>query len=612
MKSQGHTVRTSSALAVSAGLLAVFLWSTAASVAGSLSRYMSYAGIAFYPLLFASLALVPLQMKSGLFTKLRRVSWSGRASVLIASCALAFYELAMFYSLTHAPRIEAYILTYLWPIFFIILRLVVERQPIKTVPYTDWLYALIAFLGALLLPLGSGPIRWQNSVHTYWTALSGAILIAIYITAQRRVQADIGGRRPALFLTTALSLPVILIFVHFAKADLAWRLTPASVALTGYEGICVFMLGYLALFYSIERHPNVTLTSMMYLVPLVSVIWLHIFLKEPIYPLTLFAAVLIVLANFALHSEHHSTSATTASMAFALLAGLICYLTPSHGRGGFAQLIDITAGAFAVLVAFTLNRVATKSQTEKQMLATVGSRAGVLTTKLRGKHGGMPVPIRDELDRIFRRLVDYHFDAHEGKNAEQLINAVYQSELQVTRLLENTTNVSEVLRLELFGAAQSLFEAVDQWLLLRSERLRSGEFVAVLLLGLLTILMFIVARPDSLSGDLAAIAFTTGIVFVLFAIRDYDENRLDHNATKVMILEHVFTMVGVDYYVPRALLERVELGRMRYMERIRFEDSHGQLQYAIIDRTKTIFSGAIKLAFVLAFIWILVLLTLKR
>ncbi len=312
-------------------LFAVFTWSLY-PVLGALGvekidTITFVAWIQTLSFIAATLLAWVIMRRKGMFRNFRRIArrldFNRIVVIIIAGICSNLAHFGLLYSLTIANKAGAYIVYESAPIISMFLIPVIVAKPWEKLRMADWVAAVMALCGVAVIILSDtieegspkGLSEYASSLDIaelagYGCALMGAITMSI---------SDLLRAQVALVFK-ALKSPVVAVllseaFCRFAAMPVAFfasafyagesRFDAVNMVSMFFIGIVIYTLGSaaytLAILYA--KRPSISLS--WYLMPVLSLIWLHLTGMSQIGPATMAGATLILWATFILAWRSH-------------------------------------------------------------------------------------------------------------------------------------------------------------------------------------------------------------------------------------------------------------------------------------------------------------------
>lgn len=280
-----------SQLALIYGMAAVFLWST---VATAFKIALGF----FSPLQLVFVAVITSSVCLGLI-----LAWQGKLKLLKQQfCARPWfylqtgllnpflYYLVLFKAYDLLPTQQALSLNYTWAVLLPLLAAPMLQQKLQG---SDMLAAVTGYFGVLVIATG-GNLLSMDFANPFGIllALSSTLLWCLYWIINTK---DKGDAIVSLMLSFLVSLPLITITLLTTESlpSLHWQALGAGVYVGLFEMGVTFVLWLMAL-RTTERAASIT--NLVFLTPLLSMVFIALILKETITLATLVGMGLILSA----------------------------------------------------------------------------------------------------------------------------------------------------------------------------------------------------------------------------------------------------------------------------------------------------------------------------
>ncbi|WP_345880082.1 DMT family transporter [Shewanella algae] len=280
-----------SQLALIYGMAAVFLWST---VATAFKIALGF----FSPLQLVFVAVITSSVCLGLI-----LAWQGKLKLLKQQfCARPWfylqtgllnpflYYLVLFKAYDLLPAQQALSLNYTWAVLLPLLAAPMLQQKLQS---SDMLAAVTGYFGVLVIATG-GNLLSMDFANPFGIllALSSTLLWCLYWIINTK---DKGDAIVSLMLSFLVSLPLITITLLTTESlpSLHWQAFGAGVYVGLFEMGVTFVLWLMAL-RTTERAASIT--NLVFLTPLLSMVFIALILKETITLATLVGMGLILSA----------------------------------------------------------------------------------------------------------------------------------------------------------------------------------------------------------------------------------------------------------------------------------------------------------------------------
>ncbi|MFH0736484.1 MAG: EamA family transporter [bacterium] len=270
-------------------LAAVLLWSTVATTFKLTLEGMNFVQLLFYSSFFATIALFVIAMSTK--RTIMRKQFSANyftKNVLLGFLNPFFYYLVLFKAYSILPAQEAQPLNYTWPITISIFSVIFLKQKvsIKTI-----IGLLVAFIGVYVIACRGVvfPIHFQNPFGVL-LAVGSSIIWAVFWTLnmidERENSIKLFG---SFYFGTIITAIYIIFFDSFHLSNYNYLLGALYIGL--FEMGITFFLWMKGL----QLSKNKTKTSTLaYLSPFISMLFISLILKEKILLSSLIGLVLII------------------------------------------------------------------------------------------------------------------------------------------------------------------------------------------------------------------------------------------------------------------------------------------------------------------------------
>ena len=269
--------------------LAIFFWSTVATVFKLSLSKIGFLPLVFYSALVSMLVLGVLCLVRGKLPQLK--TWQRSDFMRSAGLGLlnpALYYLVLFRAYDLLPAQEAQVLNFTWPIVLTLLGAVYLGQRLSM---ASAMAILVSFFGVVIIATRGEVLSMHFSSGVgVALALISTLIWAFYWLINQTERRD----------------PLLRLFVNFV-AGVAWMVILMSVsgqwqlpvveALAGavYIGLFEMSLAFFCWFQALRLSKNISLlNNMIFLTPFGSLLVIFLVLKEPVYPSTLIGLMLII------------------------------------------------------------------------------------------------------------------------------------------------------------------------------------------------------------------------------------------------------------------------------------------------------------------------------
>nr|WP_243891471.1 DMT family transporter [Shewanella algae] len=273
------------------GMAAVFLWSTVATAFKIALGFFSPLQLVFVAVITSSVCLGLILAWQGKLKLLKQQFYARPWFYLQTGLLNPFlYYLVLFKAYDLLPAQQALSLNYTWAVLLPLLAAPMLQQKLQG---SDMLAAVTGYFGVLVIATG-GNLLSMDFANPFGIllALSSTLLWCLYWIINTK---DKGDAIVSLMLSFLVSLPLITITLLTTESlpSLHWQALGAGVYVGLFEMGVTFVLWLMAL-RTTERAASIT--NLVFLTPLLSMVFIALILKETITLATLVGMGLILSA----------------------------------------------------------------------------------------------------------------------------------------------------------------------------------------------------------------------------------------------------------------------------------------------------------------------------
>ncbi len=507
------------------------------------------------------LGVLILRKKSLALIRGGRATLSGVASAALSGLFLALWYYGFYRALYGAPKVDATIIAFTWPLIAVVVMPLLSPSTAPKLKWAQWLMVLASFVGAAAIGVsnlgveqaGSGPSG--EIIWAFIAALGSGLYLPFAINATKSFDSSVKSRPISTFyaisVANAVALGAVLTALQFSGHTLRFYAFDAQVLFVcALIGIGTYLIAEITWTWAFQEYKSLTLSSLPYFSPAVSVVLLYLFFDEPVRPIAIVGLVLILFSNLTLHARHRSTNALSLSLVATVYVALAAQIIPVNVLASVPEMAAAITGLFAILAGFTLSRVAQRRTEELDARATLVRRL-IATDSSDSKDGA---------DELLQHLIELEFE-----------HSIEAKEARAARIRQGLAADDE----HRSPAQESALEAFNRWMTIHMDRLSTGERAALWLTGLGSIVFVLLLRGDSPLANVGAIVFAGGAFLAMFAIGDYDRNNIHGFKSQLWRLEQGFREIGKQHYVPKDVLANGEIGPHHLRGGIRTSSSDG-------------------------------------
>ncbi|PIE11387.1 MAG: hypothetical protein CSA72_04530 [Rhodobacterales bacterium] len=478
----------------------------------------------------------------------------GLAQAAISGGFLALWYYGFYRALYGAAKVDATVIAFTWPLISILAMRLFAPHHGRSLKGSEYALIFVSFAGAVSIGLSgltSGGGSGEEIIFAFVAAIGSGFYLPFAINAISRFSDILGSKITGTFYVISVANAVALLAV-----SVQLKLSGSALYFYGFDtqvwlicaliGIGTYLVAEITWTWAFSEYQSLTLSTLPYFSPALSVILLYILFDEPVAPIAAFGLVLVLFSNMTLHGMYKSNNAMIMALIGTIYVALASQIVPPLRSDLAVDLLFAISGLFAILAGFVLSRVSGRRAQE------LDARSRLVRAVL-AQQDSAPA---DHLDAIFRDLVDLQFTP--GVAAQEAQAGVLRR------------------RLAELGASAPM-EAFDAWFTIHGDRLSLGEKAALWITGLGSILFLMIVRDDSPIGLIGLYVFAAGCLLMIFSISDYEQNNLHGFRNQIMRLQQGFVELGRPYYLPAALIGSRELSALPAGAVVRHKSEGGLL-----------------------------------
>lgn len=271
--------------------VAIFCWSTVATVSKLLLGTMDKYQILCISALFAAAALFVVNLLTGRFKQLRSFRAMDYVKT-IGPCLLGNFLYYVFYygGTARMPASQAFIVNYLWPIMSVVFACILLKEKLtgrKIVAFA------MSFLGVFTVA-GKDILQFNSNILIGAAmCVAGAVSYGAFTALIKKWDYD---RMLAMMLGFFASF-VLSLTVTLCKG-VRWDIAPIAYLGFGWNGIGCMALASTSWALALKSGNTAKVSNLAYITPFLSLVWVAVFLKEMPTVWSVAGLCLIVLGIF--------------------------------------------------------------------------------------------------------------------------------------------------------------------------------------------------------------------------------------------------------------------------------------------------------------------------
>lgn len=268
--------------------LAVLCWSTVGTAFKLTLKVITPYQLVCYSTWFSTLALLIISFTTGRFPKLWQILKDSKQRwfVLLLGFLNPFlYYAVLFQAYNILLAQEAMVLNYTWGIGIIILSGLLLRQKIH---FYQIVAVTISFIGIVIIATKGSFLQYRpTNLLGILLAIGTAWIWSFYWILNVRQKKD-----AVVMLTLQWCIGSLLCFLLPWKGSISFPGVIGSL----YTGLFEMSLPFIAWFMALQTAENAaSVTNLIFLSPFMSLIWIHLVVKEPIHPSSWIGLIWIIV-----------------------------------------------------------------------------------------------------------------------------------------------------------------------------------------------------------------------------------------------------------------------------------------------------------------------------
>jgi glycine betaine/proline transport system substrate-binding protein len=320
---QGQRTKHAAVAVLLAAIIAVGLWSLKPVLISSVADRVGFAEVyvvsGFISVLASAAGVLVLRRPTLTVARGGGRTQAGLGAAALSGLFLALWYYGFYRALYGAPTVDATIIAFTWPLVVVIAMRILSPSTAPKLALYQWLLVLVAFLGAAAISVADpadAPSTTGSGGEIVWAfvaAIGSGLYLPFAIKATQSFDHVIGSRPLAAFyaisVANATALAAVLLALWATRQTMRFGTFDAQVLLVcGLIGIGTYLVAEIAWTWAFAEHRSLTLASLPYFSPALSVVLLHLIFGEPVRPVAVVGLVLILLANLTLYITARDTT----------------------------------------------------------------------------------------------------------------------------------------------------------------------------------------------------------------------------------------------------------------------------------------------------------------
>ncbi len=439
--------------------------------------------------------------------KLSSYSSKDNSYAFLVTSTFILSEFCLLTSFFYISKIGATVIFEVWPIFAMYIAPILVNKSWNTIRRRDTVFTLMAILGIfiILYPEFNGELLQgmdTGYLHPYLILalpFIGGIFMAIssslkagFSASVSEVDKPIFSLFSAQFLTKIYGLPLLAVFaLVFSSGESVYSLEVILAII--FLGVMVQGVGSLLFTWALLKSEKGNIAILWYAMPVFSAILFWLTGMSYITDYVVLGAIAIISCNLLISVKADNTVAYASTLFTIICTGIFCYFTKSFDMGEiYYEAVSVPIVFFVVMGAFIMDRSITRDLMEEEW--------------------GLS---------IINKII------HKAKKISKADNVVIQSVCEIMKH-NNPVRINEYYNAVLENdkeGGKSITNELDKLVLSKLHSTSFGDIFITSLIGLLIIGVTVFFRPSGFIGDSFAIILTSSVVFMFFALVDFNNAR---------------------------------------------------------------------------------------
>lgn len=438
--------------------------------------------------------------------------------------SMTAYHSLFFYALQNGPSLQLNMINYLWPIILVLIYIMLGKGE-RGGSYLQFALIPLAFFGALIIGFDGAEIGGIQLSQPLLAALGCALIAPVYMALapwmiERRYIAN--ARNVHVFALSVTALAQLIIYGATGELRGVPSLAIIESLLVGISSIAI---AHVCWTQALQVGHKPTISTMIYLTPVLSSFWLVAILEEPVSGQFALGASVILLANVLMSRAIDELM----PMVFALV---VCayVMIGWFGRNllGAANLDQsiyaVIPGIFSILAGFVLSRTWQRNaELEKGFIGWACDLRSMLADSTRRSTAAQSRNLQKQIDEVMQKTLVLKIP---GRFRAVLVQELVDTFAQMHLTLERSVPAQLEEQLEWRQRVRALETGFMQWLNRLQERSDRVEFFVIMLLGFGSIASLVVKLQPGAFSVMFSLVFSFCIAYIVAEIRMYEHMSL--------------------------------------------------------------------------------------
>ena len=239
---------------------------------------------------------------------------NGLKNAALAGVFIGLWYFGCYQALQYGPKIETTIIAFIWPLLSVFAMRIFAKDLAKPLTLKSWLLVLASFIGVVGIVLNNNASSGSEGFWGFFWAILAAIGSGLYlpfaVKASKSFSTILGTGVKTTFYSVSVSNVVALITAGAAMIVFKYPLDFSGIDTASFIyctviGLGVYLFAEIAWTWAFKETASLTLSSLPYFSPAVSVLLLAICFRQPLTIYAVIGLTIIISSNLYLHFESH-------------------------------------------------------------------------------------------------------------------------------------------------------------------------------------------------------------------------------------------------------------------------------------------------------------------
>ena len=267
--------------------VSIFCWSTVATVTKLLLTNLNNFQLLWVSSFFAFFFLFFVNLITGKLKKLKEYKLKDFViSALIGLHGTFFYYIFYYFGASKMAASEAFVINYLWPIMSVVCAVIILKEKMN---FRKALAILVSFSGIIIIMLGKNEEAGSNFILGAVSCILGAVCYGIFTALNRKYTYDKG-------ISMMNNYAVTFVLTTIINGVMGNLFMPSPVQALGmaWNGAFTMAVANTVWIVALQMGKTEKISNLAYITPFLSMVWVALFLHEPISTYSILGLIVIV------------------------------------------------------------------------------------------------------------------------------------------------------------------------------------------------------------------------------------------------------------------------------------------------------------------------------